>query len=105
MKWNIEYECTENEFVNWTNVFGSIINKMIDAKTLRRATIKAANAFTDELSDDLPTAKPMPFVVDGGLDEDSEESFHRRTYTRTHLSRSELNESSTKGKNGVDRDS
>jgi hypothetical protein len=75
MKWNIEYECTENEFVNWTNVFGSIINKMIDAKTLRRATIKAANAFTDELSDDLPTAKPMPFVVDGGLDEDSEESF------------------------------
>ena len=75
MKWNIEYECTENEFINWTNVFGSIINKMIDANTLRRAAVKAANAFTDELSDDLPTASPMPFVVNGGLDEDSEESF------------------------------
>lgn len=73
MKWNIEYECTENEFINWTNVLGGIINKMIDAKTFQRAAVKAANAFTEELDNE----PPIPFVMeDGGLDEDSEDSFN-----------------------------
>ena len=75
MKFKMDYELTEKEFVNWTNVLGGVVTKMIDANTLRRAALRAANAFADELSDDLPRAKPMPFVVDGGLDEDSEESF------------------------------
>ena len=75
MKVELNYEMTEKEFINWTNVLGGVIHKAFDVGQARRAVVRAANAFADELSDDLPTAKPMPFVVGGGLDEDSEESF------------------------------
>lgn len=68
MKWKMEYECTENEFINWTNVLGGVINKMIDANTLRRAALKAANAFAEELE----TETPSYFSVRGGFDEDED---------------------------------
>ena len=75
MKFKMDYEMTEKEFVNWTNVLGGVIHKAFDMSQARRAIVRAANGLADEFSEELPTAKPMPFVVDGGLDDDSTESY------------------------------